>query len=80
MSTEQISNTILDIKTASSDILQETVLQVEDIQQLRTTMQNITTLANQSLESSQKITETTEDLSTQADLLQHAIKRFKLEA
>lgn len=78
MSTEQITKIILNVKNLSSDILQETVVQLDGIQQIRDTMSSITTLANQSLESSQKITETTEDLSSQADVLWHSIERFKL--
>ncbi len=66
MSTEQITQTILSVKTLSSNILQETALQLDGIQQIRDTMDSITALAGQSLESSQKVTETTEELSDQA--------------
>ncbi len=78
MSTEHITQTILAVKSLSSDILQETALQLDGIQQIRDTMDNVTTLANQSLESSQKVTETAEDLSGQADVLWNSVERFKL--
>jgi methyl-accepting chemotaxis protein len=80
ISTEHITKTILDVKTSSANILEETVVQREGIQQLRNTMQTISRLTNKSLESSQKITETIEELSTQADVLQKSIERFKLQS
>ena len=80
MSTEQITQTILSVKTLSSDILQETALQLDGIQQIRDTMDSITALAGQSLESSQKVTETTEELSGQARALWNSVERFKLNS
>lgn len=79
MSTDQITQTILSVKNLSEQILQETALQLDGIQHIRATMTSISTLANQSLESSRKVTETTDDLSKQADVLCHAVERFKLK-
>jgi methyl-accepting chemotaxis protein len=79
MSTEQITGIILNVKNLSSDILQEIALQLKGIQQMRDTMSTISTLANQSLESSQKVTDTTQGLSHQADALWRSVERFKLE-
>ncbi len=61
-------------------IRQATTQQLTGVRQLLETTDNITSLIDQNLESSQRIAHTTEELSSQADILLHSVDRFKLEA
>lgn len=78
MGSEQINKAIVSINEMTSQVFQETAQQFMGIQNMLEAAKNITVLAEQSLESSQKITSTTEDLSDQADLLLRSVDRFKL--
>lgn len=79
MNTDQINKEILNINTLTSQVFEETSQQLTGLQKILDVAHDIIALAEQSLQSSQKITGTTEDLSSQANLLLNSVERFKLE-
>lgn len=80
VSTKQINQAIEHINKMTSQIQQATTEQLTGVRQLLETTNNVTDLIDQNLESSQQITNTTEELSLQADLLLQSVDRFTLES
>ena len=64
----------------SQEPQQATTKQLTSVHQLLDTTNNVTSLMDQNLESSQQIASTTEELSSQADILLQSVDRFKLNA
>jgi methyl-accepting chemotaxis protein len=77
-STRQIKQSIEHINDMASQIQKATTEQLNGVQHVLDFMKDVTILIDQNLESSQHITATTEELSSQADILLRSVDRFKL--
>lgn len=78
-STEQFKHTIEHINDMASQIEKATTEQSTAVRQLLETTATVTGLIDQNLDSSQHIANTTEELSSQAEILLHSVDRFKLQ-
>lgn len=78
-STGQINQSIDQINEMASQIQRATSEQLGGIQNLLQVTNEVTRLNNQNLESSGDIARTTEDLSSQANILLESVARFKLD-
>jgi methyl-accepting chemotaxis protein len=79
-STTQINQAVENINDMASQIQRATTEQLSGVHHVLDAMNRVTTLIAQNLESSQQITDTTKELSLQADSLLHSVARFKLPA
>jgi methyl-accepting chemotaxis protein len=79
-STRQIRQAVEHINNMASQIQHATNQQLLGVRQLLDTTNDVTGFIDQNLESSQQIVRTTEELSSQSDILLHSVDRFKLEA
>lgn len=77
-STRQIQEAIRYINDMSSQIQQATAQQATGVRQVLEAAHGVTILIDQNLKSSQQISQTTEILSSQADILLSSVGRFKL--
>jgi methyl-accepting chemotaxis protein len=77
-STQQINQSITHINEMASQIQRATTEQSVGVGQVLHMMNRVTALVTQNLDSSQQITDTTQVLSSQADLLLHSVDRFTL--
>ncbi len=78
-STGKINKTIEHINDMASQIQRATSDQLVGIRHLIEAINQVTVLNNHNLESSQDITNTTNELSSQANILLQSVARFKLE-
>lgn len=76
--TAQIQTSVTSMNGMASSIKQATVEQTEGIEGILATTRDVTVLMEQNLESSQRVTDNTQQLVKQADLLLHSIDRFTL--
>lgn len=77
-STQQINDAIALINGMTSQIQQATAEQLHGVHTLLTTTGDVTELIDQNLQSSQRISETTVELTSQADILLRSIEHFTL--
>ena len=77
-STKQIEQAIALINEMSSQIQQAFGEQLEGVQRLLESTETVVELIEQNQQSSQRISLTTEELTTQSELLLHSVDRFKL--
>ncbi len=77
-SAEQINKAIAMINDMTSQTQHATAEQLHGVQMLLTTTDDVTDLIDQNLQSSQRISETTIELASQADILLRSIERFTL--
>ncbi len=77
--TEQINTVIERLNDMAVQIFKATEQQAEGVQQVSTAMQEIANLIEQSLQSSQLVGKTTDELASQANLLLESVDRFKLK-
>jgi methyl-accepting chemotaxis protein len=77
-STKQISEAIALIKEMAAQIQQATAEQMKGVQQLLKSTDAVTELIGQNLQSSQRIAQTTHELSSRAEMLMQSVHRFKL--
>jgi methyl-accepting chemotaxis protein len=77
--TEQFKQTIEHINSMATQIEKATTEQLTAVRQLLETTATVTGLIDQNLDSSQHIARTTEELSSQAEILLHSVDRFKLQ-
>jgi methyl-accepting chemotaxis protein len=80
VSTTQINQAVENINDMASPIQKATTEQLSGVHNVLEAMNRVTILIDQNLESSQQITDTTKELSSQADSLLHSVARFKLPA
>jgi methyl-accepting chemotaxis protein len=78
--TRQIKAAIEHINEMASQIQKATIEQTEGTHHVLEAISEVSILIDQNLESSQQITDTTGELSSQADILLHSVDRFKLRA
>ncbi len=76
--TTQINDTIAYINDMASQIKRATTEQEKGIHDVLSATTNVTALMAQNLQSSQHIADTTQELSSQAELLLSSVDRFKL--
>ncbi len=79
-STRQINQAIGHINDMSSQIRQVTTKQLDGVTRVLDITNNVTVLIEKNLESSQQIAHTTDELSSQADILRQSVDRFKLSS
>jgi methyl-accepting chemotaxis protein len=78
-STKQINEAIEHINGMASQIHQATTDQLGGVQEVLRNVQNVITLIDHNLESSEHIGNTTAELSSQAQILLQSVDRFKLK-
>ena len=79
-STVQINQAIASINDLASQTHQATQYQFAGLQQILKVSDDATALIDQNFEGSQKITQATKELASQADLLIQSVDRFKLNS
>jgi methyl-accepting chemotaxis protein len=79
-STVQINQAIVQMNELASQIQHATVYQSTGLQNVLETTSEVTALIDQNVDSSQQMTQATQELAAQAEQLLHSVDRFRLSA